>query len=210
MPVHARPSVPISKDRERPLPYRPEAVGGELGWSAALGLGAQGGIQNSRAYVRHREEWRQSDEGCIGQVSVADLNRAASVLSPEQTRVTHLLADAVGHIQDALSAYDIEDPIAADDAIQRMHVLLPALFCCRSMGDGFRAVINAIICSLENLSGQPLTRDQMAALKLALNRIQQEPALPFSTAVEETIKLEEVGFTVEPAEMEYLLDWLDE
>ena len=67
--------------------------------------------------------------------------------------------------------------VAADDAIQRLQASLPELFCCRILGDGFGAVINAVLLSLQNTEGGGWNEKQIDAIGRALRSVRNEPFL---------------------------------
>jgi len=81
--------------------------------------------------------------------------------------------------------------------------------CRRSLGDGYGEVINARWSGLENMHGQPLHRNQIAAARSAVNRLALETFLKFDRALDEVSKLEHAGFQVDPPAFEALTDLLD-
>ena len=91
-----------------------------------------------------------------------------------------------------------------------MQGLLPELFCCRSLGDGFGIVVNGLMCAFQNLAGIPLRRDQAEKVRQTLIKLRSEPFLRADDAVQTIDVLEEVGLVLEPAEFNYLADILDE
>ncbi len=131
-------------------------------------------------------------------------------LRPELALVFNLIAEGLRHITDAINAERQADPISSDDAIHRLQALLPELFCCRSIGDGFGSIISAVYQSIHNMQGAPLSPRQLQALKNVLSRVNTEPFLEFGEAVDEIMSLENVGFEVEPSYYKYAADMLDE
>ncbi len=91
-----------------------------------------------------------------------------------------------------------------------MQAVLPELFCCRSIGDGFAAIINAVFHGLKNSKSDAVSEKQIQQIRLVLQRIRIEPFIDFQRATEQILKLEDVGFTVEPEEFPALADLLDE
>lgn len=138
-------------------------------------------------------------------------------LYPDRTLVSPLLGVALGlldkallHIQVAREAIQQDEQIDSDDAMQRLHGLLPELFCCRAIGDGFGAIIDAVSNSIENLAGKPAAKDQILSIEQAITRIKQEPFIEFREASYQIDGLENVGLVVDPAGFEELADLLDE
>ena len=81
-----------------------------------------------------------------------------------------LLAKAQERITQATEQIKPHNPVAADDSIQRFQASLPELFCCRTLRDGFGAVINAVLLSLQNSEGEPLNERQIDAIGRALQK----------------------------------------
>ena len=150
------------------------------------------------------------DSSQTGHISTEDLYPLRSEMRPELATIFILLEEGIQIISEAIEATEEHDTIASSDAIQRFQALLPELFCCRSMGDGFGAVINGIFHCLSNLHGEPLNLKQIQILKRLVNRIYTEPFLEFNEAVDEIIALEKVGFEVEPKYFTFVGELLNE
>lgn len=131
-------------------------------------------------------------------IPVDELYQVSEAVAPELETGLRLLADALVYLRDAIVSHDEHNVIAADDAILKLQALLPELFCCRTLGDGFGAVINAIISSIQGLQGQPLTREQILVIANVLRRVRSEPFIGFEAATEEIMKLEEKILSVDP------------
>jgi hypothetical protein len=144
------------------------------------------------------------------QISTEDLYASFENVSLELTSAVRLLSICLQHIGVAMEAQRNNNPIEADDAIQRLQGLLPELFCCRGLGDGFGLVINAIMCGFQNQAGNPLDRQQVEKLRQTIAKLRTEPFMREDEALNTIILLEDVGFVVEPPEFEYLADILDD
>ena len=129
--------------------------------------------------------------------------------SPELARALKLLSAAVEWVHQALDLMREGDRIGADVAIQRLYAVLPELFNCRKLGDGFAAVINAVQCGIENMNGVPLDLPHIQAISRVLVAIRSEPFLSLSAGCEYAVLLEESGLAIEPAGYSHLIDWLD-
>ncbi len=143
-------------------------------------------------------------------MSIDELYSVPEAITPELNLALRLLGNCLNDVDHALSAIRSGNQIVSDDAMQRVQALLPELFNARVLGDGFGAIINATLCSLENMHGVPFNEQQIQIIRQILERIRSEPFMNFSAAVEEIMKLENAGFVVEPVAFEYLADWLDE
>jgi hypothetical protein len=98
----------------------------------------------------------------------------------------------------------------ADDAMMHVQVLMPELFSCRAVGEGFAAIVNAVQSSFENLHGQPLNLGQAQAIRSALLAIRNEPRLVFERSTILIAAMEAVDLSVDPASVEGLAEWLSE
>ena len=70
-------------------------------------------------------------------------------------RALSLLTEADSILNEAERSTGEHEEMAADDAVQRFHALLPELFCCRSLGDGFATVVLSLFHGISNLKGLP-------------------------------------------------------
>ncbi len=145
-----------------------------------------------------------------GQIETKSLYPLSRELRPELAIAFSLLNEGLKHVTDAIDAERKGDRISSDDAIHRLQALLPELFCCRSISDGFGSIISAVYQSLANMQGAFVNAGQLQAIKKALNRIDTEPFLQFEEAVNEIMSLEDAGFEVEPSYYKYAADVLDE
>src|ERR1035441_9568793 len=80
---------------------------------------------------------------------------------PEHLTALRLLTVAVGRSKRALEAIVVSDMLAADTEIQKVQVLLPELFCCRTLGDGFTTIVNAFMSAFEALAGDTPNSNQI-------------------------------------------------
>jgi hypothetical protein len=150
------------------------------------------------------------DEPRNKRIATEDLYPLSHELRPELSVMFVLLSEGLKHVSDAIDMQNSGDVISSDDAIHRLQALLPELFCCRSISDGFGSIINAIYHSINNMHGNPLGSKQLHAVQRVLNRISTEPFLEYGEAVDEIMTLEDAGFEVEPSYYHYAADILDE
>ena len=152
----------------------------------------------------------KTDVDKVGGLSLENLYPEGDVLPQDITVAAILLDESLGYMDTALDAEKDGDPIEADDQIQHFQALSPELFCCRTLGDGFGAGINAIHYSLKNLNGNPLNANQIGTIRLVLKHLRAEPFLTFLTAVELITKLERTGLNVAPPNLDLLLSVADD
>jgi len=120
-------------------------------------------------------------------------------------RALDLLGESIKLVESALAS-DGADPIACDDQMQLFYSLLPELFCCRSVGDGFGSIINAVQQAAANQLGVPMDRKQMESLLSVLRCLRYGPFIPHQDAVEMIIKLEDAGLMVDPPALAEVAD----
>jgi hypothetical protein len=90
------------------------------------------------------------------------------------------------------------DQVLADDATQHFQALLPELFCCRSLGDSFATVINALFHGLKNLNGFPIAEAQIAQMLNSIRVLRRRPFLEYGEALALVSRLEATGLRVDP------------
>lgn len=143
-------------------------------------------------------------------LSVDDIYPDKAMIGSDLSTALRLLAEAAGLINDAIDRQRSGDRVQADDAMQQLQVLLPELFFCRSLGDGFGAVINSLFHGMRNLGGAPLSQEQMLAIRGALMTIRNEPFLRFENAIDQVRELGLLFANMMPSGMEIIDKALDE
>ena len=135
----------------------------------------------------------------------SDLYPIRQAFRPDHITALRLLSLGVGRCQRALESMATNDTLAADTEIQKIQVLLPELFCCRTLGDGFGTIINALISAFETLAGETPNKKQIMMFGRVLRQLREKPFMSADEADEQLELLESVGLSVYPAE---LLDFL--
>jgi len=143
-------------------------------------------------------------------IPIEDLYPLREEFNPALSSAIKLLAESLVYINEALEMLIQDDLISSDDATQRFQALLPELFCCRDIGDGFGSIINSIYHALKNMAGNPLSENQLRAIMEIIKRISTEPFIEYGEAVEEIIMLETLGFDVDPPHLEPFSDLINE
>lgn len=124
---------------------------------------------------------------------------------PEHLTALRLLTVAVGRFKRALEAMAESDILAADTEIQKVQVLLPELFCCRTLGDGFATIVNAFMSAFEGLAGNTLNLSQIKMMNRVFELLKERPFLSADEAADAVEMLESAGLQIHPAElMEFL------
>jgi hypothetical protein len=140
---------------------------------------------------------RNVDERSSSPMTVEELYpalRASEYLGPALS----LLREAEEQLADGVAAAEDGAVIAADDAVLRFLALLPELFCCRSLGDSFGTVVNALYHGIKNLGGMPIELPQITAARNAIKRLRQRPFLDYDEALNLVASMEAAGMNVDP------------
>lgn len=165
----------------------------------------------SKEEISGKIEFVETESINIGEnIKIQDLYSDPKAVRPEISNAIILLTEANDLANEALSLFKADDIFNADDAVNRLLALLPELFCCRELGDGFGAMVNALFQGIKNLEGEPLNEMQIQATKLLINRLLNEPFLPFESALEEIEKLEESGFSIDAKNLSLIEKMSDE
>lgn len=143
-------------------------------------------------------------------IDIETLYSGAESVSSDLQAAMKLLKESLHYFDEADEAYQAEDIVAMDDAMQHFQGLLPEIFCCRTLGDGFGALINALHYSLFNLKGVPPSKEQIDTMRHCVETARNEPFIAYDTAVEMVDRLEKANLSVDPPEMGALLDMMDE
>ena len=143
-------------------------------------------------------------------ISIDDLYSEREALSIAFTTALSLLQEGVELAEEAKKHVREDDLFSADDAIVRLHSLLPEMFACRDIGDGYGAIVGALMFSLENKGGDPLDERQVKALLRVMRKIRSFPFMGFDAAVDLIMLLDDAGFVTEPGEFKHYAAWLDE
>lgn len=156
--------------------------------------------------VRQLED--QHDTKNKSQLSSEDLYPDWEVLDPLYISSFRLMRESRQYIDQSLDFYANNNLISADDEIQKLQALLPELFCCRAMGDGFGYIVNAVMNALRNTNGIPLKENQVIALKRVFHTLHIEPFISFDKAVDTTEILENEDMVIEPQGLNQIADLL--
>lgn len=148
-------------------------------------------------------------ESTEGYMKTEDLYPVREQLNPALTTASQLLEEGIDLVNESILMLVDDDLISSDDAMLRFRALLPELFCCRSLGDGFGTIINSIFHAIGNMDETPMNERQLHTILNILKRIHTEPFIEYNEAVEEIMSLEEAGFEVSPPHLKFVADLLN-
>lgn len=149
-----------------------------------------------------------SDAKGFTYISSSDLYSDAEVASFEVTQAMSLLREGAQCLDDAENALYIGAVLESDMAVERFFALLPELFCCRGIGDGYAAVVQAMHYSLYNNKGMPIDLARIRALKGCVRSLLSGVFVAFDRALNFIHSLESAGFNVEPDILEVVSEIL--
>jgi len=128
-------------------------------------------------------------------IGIDRLYEAPRGTTSNMVRALELLKSASDNLAAALR-YD--NPMEADRFVQHVQLDLPKLFACRSIGDGFGAMINALYYAFHNQRGKPLARNQINLVWRALRELRSRPVMSLEQAIEYVDEFEAQGLQVDP------------
>jgi hypothetical protein len=97
-----------------------------------------------------------------------------------------------------------------DQEIMRSRALLVKAFEYRDIGEGYAAVVNALIWGLVNRKPNSPSRRQISVISTALDRLTNGPYMHFDTAMQVMDDLEDADIEIEPPTLDLLTAELDD
>jgi hypothetical protein len=149
---------------------------------------------------------RTMGTGALAPIPIDTLYPATENNRHDLIRALQLLPQAIRALEGARDTIRSGDLLQSDQHVHAVQVLLPELFRCRTIGDGFAATINALEIALVNQHGEPLTEKEIGSSLRALKELRSHPFLSFDNAQQLIEELEKTGLLVDPASLGDLLD----
>ena len=132
-------------------------------------------------------------------------------ITPLFNKALLLLDKAIEEITEARESLKNEDLIGQDNAMLHLAKILAELFCCRSLGDGFGAVVSALFHALANRDHGALTTEaQINQIASILRKIQEEPFIQFEESIDMIMDLEDLEFNINPAHVDQMMAGFNE
>jgi hypothetical protein len=149
--------------------------------------------------------WTKKQPESVGRtrISWAELYPSEEVADPKVVAAQRLLTKVIKRFEDASQVVD-DDPVAADDYVQSTHPLLAELFCCRSIGDGFAAIVNGISISVLNQHGEALSKKQITLITRSLKELKSQLFLSFDSALRSLREFKKQGLKIYPEALQHL------
>jgi hypothetical protein len=136
-------------------------------------------------------------------ISWEQLYPSEEIADPLIVAAQRTLSEIVVRLEAAFQEID-SDPVTADDYIQSAHPLMAELFCCRSVGEGFATIANAIFISLLNQRGEPLSKNQIGVLTRSLKELKAHLFLSYDSALRVLRELKKHGLKIHPEALQHL------
>jgi hypothetical protein len=131
-------------------------------------------------------------------IEIDKLYPAEDATKPELIKALQLLAQSISALESAREKMFQHELIASDRETGKFEVLLPELFQCRKIGDGFGALINAIETAFVNQRGKPLAEKQLSALWRIVKELRAHPFITTDIAADRAEELARTGLLVDP------------
>jgi hypothetical protein len=136
-------------------------------------------------------------------ISWEQLYPSEEITDPLIVAAQRMLGEIIRRLEAAFQEID-RDPITADDHVQSAHPILAELFCCRSVGEGFAAIINAALISLLNQRGEPLSKKQIGVLTRSLKELKSHLFLSYDSSLRVLRELKKHGLRIHPEALQHL------
>jgi hypothetical protein len=92
-----------------------------------------------------------------------------------------------------------DDIVGADYEVTLFQGAIPELFCCKSLGDGFAAIVVALSWALKNRHGDPLTIEQLNTVLNCVVCLNKQLFLTYETALNLIDDLDEANLNTDPS-----------
>ena len=115
------------------------------------------------------------------------------------------LMHAISALRVAQGFDSMDEFLFFDLEIMKAKTFLLSAFKLREIGDGYTALVNAIIWALTNRSPGGPTGKQLGVIVAALDRLQHAPYMHFDSAMTIMDNLEEAGLDIEPISLDLLM-----
>jgi hypothetical protein len=125
----------------------------------------------------------------------------------QMAKALELLVRTSSYLEEARRT---DDAIEADRIVQRAQLLIPRLFACRTIGDGFGVIINAIYFAFINQRGKPLSAKQVGAVVRVLKELRVRPGMTLEQGIDRVEELDDVGLEVSPSVLGEILDQIED
>jgi hypothetical protein len=180
--------------------FRLDATGKRLDETSTIGMKRD---ESTSSPVR---EISFETVGATALAPVIDIGRlweAPPGTTSQMVRALELLKQAIDFLAEARKS---DNPMDSDRFVQRAQLMLPKLFTCRSIGDGFGVIVNSLHFAFVNSQGTPLTADQLNVVWRVLRELRTRPVMSLEQGIQYAEDIENSGLVVDPPELGSLLE----
>jgi hypothetical protein len=129
----------------------------------------------------------------LNRLNTEDLYPDQSVRSRALNTALSLLGESDQFLMSAVKALRERDGFGADDFVNKFIALLPELFSCREIGDGFALSVTCVFYGLQNLEGVPANEKQLLAIASVIRSLRHNIFCTIDLAVSLLDSLEKEG-----------------
>jgi hypothetical protein len=126
-----------------------------------------------------------------------------------QFKALNLIERARVALLDALNFDPSANFLQFDQEIMRARAVLLKAFMYRDIGDGYAAVVNAVIWALANRKPGLPSRRQISVISTSMERLISGPYIHFDTSMQILDDLEEADLDIEPPSLDILIEGFD-
>jgi hypothetical protein len=123
-----------------------------------------------------------------------------------QFKALNLLERARVTLLDALNFDPSANFLQFDQEIMRARAILLKAFMYRDIGDGYAAVVNAVIWALANRKSGSPSRRQINVISASMERLISGPYIHFDTSMQILDDLEGADLDIEPPSLDILIE----
>jgi hypothetical protein len=163
------------------------------------------GVQRERSTESRTQDLVQETSGATALKPVIPIDRLYEAPEGTTSNVVRALQLLTNIADNLTQAKNCESPMEADRYVQRVQADLPKLFACRSIGDGFGAIVNSLHFAFINLGGSPLSREQLNVMWRVLRELRERPIMTLDQGISSIEELEATGLVVDPADLDALI-----
>jgi hypothetical protein len=145
----------------------------------------------------------------LNRLGTEDIYPDPSARSAPLNAALKLLYEAESCLDSAVVLVRDGDLIGADDHTCKFVAMLPELFCCREIGDGFALIVSSMFHAVKNKGSTPLTERQLLGLAFLTKFLRNNIFCAVDTAIDATEKLVTVDLNTDPPALTTVGELLD-
>lgn len=149
------------------------------------------------------------ESGPLQQTTLEGLYVSASDISTSLSNAIILLKEGIDYLDTIIKSIDDEEMLGAHDTLMLFRRLLPELYCCRDLGEGFEEILRSVNMAVENIGDGNLNREQAVAIRFILRTLHREPFIKYDAALDRVIQLDQVRLVVDSPGVIEIIDLIE-